>query len=122
MRPQELVFPRWPSAAAGRPREKRGAMKRVLAVALAALAAVALYAATAPAGQQAVTPKQFAALAKRVAKLEKDNKDLKDIASAVITCVFDKGAIPVTKAAAFHLPGTGEATDFYVLTTTRKEC
>ena len=37
-------------------------MRRVLAVALVALAAVALYATTAPAGEQAVTPKQFTAL------------------------------------------------------------
>ena len=97
-------------------------MTRVLAVAVAALAAVALYATTAPAGQHAVTPKQFAALAKRVAKLEKDNKDLKDTQDAVYACVFDQGAIPVTKSPAFHVTGTGEAADFYTLTTSRKEC
>ncbi len=97
-------------------------MTRILAVALAALAAVALYAATAPAGQQAVTPKQFSALAKRVTKLEKDNKRLKDLEAAVFTCVFDQGAIPVTKTPAFHITATGETTDFYTLTTNRKEC
>src|SRR5881396_2093645 len=63
----------------GRPPEVReGRMRRVLVAAVIAMAAVALYATTAPAGQQAVTPKQFAALTKRVAKLEKDNKDIKN--------------------------------------------
>ncbi len=57
-------------------------MKRILAVALAALAAVALYAATAPAGQQAVTPKQFAALSKRVTKLGTTNLDCVNILNA----------------------------------------
>ena len=68
-------------------------MRRVLVVALVALVAIALYATTAPAGQQAVTPKQLAALSKRVKALETDNKNLKDFAAAVVTCVFDKGAI-----------------------------
>ena len=51
-------------------------MTRVLAVALVALAAVALYATTAPAGDQAVTPKQFSALQKRVKTLEADEKQI----------------------------------------------
>jgi hypothetical protein len=97
-------------------------MRRVLVVALAALAAVALYATTAPAGQQAVTPKQLAALTKRVKTLEKDSKNLKDFAAVVVTCVFDKGAIATTKAPQYHIPATGEATDFYVLTTNNQEC
>lgn len=97
-------------------------MKRVFVVAAVAIAAVALYAATAPAGQQAVTPKQFAALSKRVKALEKDAKDLKDFAGAVVLCVFDRGAIPTTKAPQFHVTATGEATDFYVLTTNNQEC
>ena len=37
-------------------------MKRFLALAVVAIAAVALYATSAPAGQQAVTPGQFNAL------------------------------------------------------------
>lgn len=97
-------------------------MRRVLVVAVVALAAVVLYVATAPAGQQAVTPKQFTALSKRVKKVETDNKNLKDFAAAVITCVFDKGAVATTKAPQYHQPGTGEATDFYVLTTNNQEC
>jgi hypothetical protein len=52
-------------------------MKRLLAVGVIAVAAVALYAATAPAGQQAVTPAQFTALKKQVAKLQKDVNTLK---------------------------------------------
>jgi hypothetical protein len=97
-------------------------MSRVLAVALVAFAAVALYAATAPAGQQAVTPKQFNALKKRVAKLEKDNKDIIDFAGFVVACVFDKGAIATTKTPQYHVTQTGESTDFYVLTTSNTDC
>ena len=41
-------------------------MKRLALVLAAAVAAVALYAATAPAGQQAVTPAQFAALSRAI--------------------------------------------------------
>jgi hypothetical protein len=97
-------------------------MRRVLVVAVVALAAVALYVATAPAGQQAVTPKQFSALTKRVKALENQTKDLEDFAFAVVTCVFDKGAIATTKAPQYHVTTTGEATDFYVLTTNNQEC
>ncbi len=97
-------------------------MKRVLVVAAVALAVVVLYATTAPAGQQAVTPKQFAALQKRVTKLEKDNKDIKDVLSFIVFCALNKGAVPVTKAPAFHATGTGEATDFYALTTNDPQC
>jgi hypothetical protein len=107
----------------GKPPEEEGEfMKRVLVVALVALAAVALYAATAPAGQQAVTPKQFAALQKRVAKLEKDNKDITDAVVFMISCGFDKGAIAITKAPQFHITAPGEATDFFALTTSDPQC
>jgi hypothetical protein len=97
-------------------------MTRVLALALVAFAAVALYATTAPAGEQAVTPKQFAALQKRVAKLEKDNKDIIGAIGFIAQCAFNKGAIPTTKSPTFHVTGTGEATDFYVLTTNDADC
>ena len=97
-------------------------MKRVLVVVLVAAAAVALYAATAPAGQQAVTPKQFAALQKRVVKLEKNNKDLIDFANVVAACVFDKGAVPTTKTPQYHTTGPGETADFYTLTTNNQDC
>ena len=97
-------------------------MSRVLAVALVALAAVALYAATAPAGQQAVTPKQFNALKSRVAKLEKTDKEIIQAIGVIVSCAFNQGAIPTTKAPQYHLTQTGETTDFYVLTTNDKEC
>jgi len=97
-------------------------MSRVLAVAVVALAAVALYAATAPAGQQAVTPKQFNALKTRVAKLEKQNKDVITVLAFVVACGFDKGAVATTKTPQFHVTGTGESTDFYVLTTSNADC
>jgi hypothetical protein len=97
-------------------------MRRVLVVAVVAIAAVALYVATAPAGQQAVTPKQFSALTKRVAKLEKANKDIVQVLGIIGTCVFDKGAVATTKAPQYHVPAVGEATDFYVLTTNNQEC
>ena len=96
-------------------------MTRALIVAATAVAAVSLYAATAPAGQQAVTPKQFAALSKRVTKLEKDNKLLLAFAGIVATCL-DKGAVATTKAPAYHVPATGETTDFYVFGTTNLDC
>ena len=88
-------------------------MRRALVVAIVALAAVALYAATAPAGQQ---------LTKRVKTLEKKTKDLEGFAGAVVLCVFDKGAVATTKAPQYHVTAPGEATDFYVLTTNNQEC
>jgi hypothetical protein len=97
-------------------------MTRVLIVAVAAIAAVALYVTTAPAGEQAVTPQQFAALQKRVTKLEKANKQVVTALGVIVTCVFDKGAVATTKLPQYHIPGTGEATDFYVLTTTNQDC
>jgi hypothetical protein len=97
-------------------------MTRVLAVAVVALAAVALYAATAPAGEQAVTPKQFAALQKRVAKLETTNKQIIQALGIIVGCAFDQGAIPTTKTPQYHVTATGETTDFYVLTTNDQDC
>lgn len=97
-------------------------MRRVLVVVAVAIAAVALYAATAPAGQEAVTPKQFKALQKRVAKLETANQELILAIGFIVTCAFDNGAIATTKAPQYHATGTGESTDFYVLTTTSQDC
>ena len=97
-------------------------MTRALIVAAIAIAAVSLYVTTAPAGQQAVTPKQLAALTKRVKTLETDDKNLKLFAGAVFACVFNKGAIPVTKTPTFHVPATGEVVDFYALTTNDQDC
>ena len=97
-------------------------MKRLLVVAMIVIAAVSLYAATAPAGEQAVTPKQFTALQKRVAKLEKDDKNLLDAVIFVLSCGFNKGAVAVTKAPQLHLSVPGEVTDFYALTTSDPGC
>jgi hypothetical protein len=97
-------------------------MRRFLALALVAFAAVALYATTAPAGEQAVTPKQFSALQKRVTKLEKTNKDIINAIGIIVTCTLNKGAIPTTKTPQYHVTGTGETTDFYVLTTSDQDC
>jgi hypothetical protein len=97
-------------------------MKRVLVVALIAIAAVSLYAATAPAGQQAVTPKQFKALQKRVAKLEADDNATIEAVVFILGCAFNKGAVAVTKAPQFHLTAPGETTDFYALTTNDPQC
>jgi hypothetical protein len=68
-------------------------MKRFIAVAAVCLAAVGLYAAVAPAGQQSVTPRQFAALSKKVTKLQKDFNSLKSI---VATCTLNQ-AVPVAQ-------------------------
>lgn len=68
-------------------------MKRFLVVAAVALIAVAVYAAVAPAGPQAVTPAQFAALSKKVTKLQKDFNSLR---STVLTCAFNQ-AVPVAQ-------------------------
>ena len=68
-------------------------MKRFLAVAAVALAAVAVYAAVAPAGPTVVTPKQFAALSKKVTKLQKDFNTLQN---TVVTCAFNQ-AVPVAQ-------------------------
>jgi hypothetical protein len=68
-------------------------MKRVIAVAAIGLVAVALYAVTATGSPQAVTPRQFAALSKKVTKLQKDFNTLK---SLVLTCAFNQ-AVPVAQ-------------------------
>jgi hypothetical protein len=97
-------------------------MTRVLAAGVAAVAAVALFATTAPAGEQAVTPKQFTALQKRVTKLEKNQKLIIQAIGVIAHCGFDQGAIPTTKTPQYHVTGTGETTDFYVLTTNDQDC
>jgi hypothetical protein len=51
-------------------------MKRLVVVLAAALVAVAIYAVTAPAGQQAVSPKRVSALEKKVATLQKSIRTL----------------------------------------------
>lgn len=61
-------------------------MKRVLVVFAAAIVAVALYAVAAPASEQGVTPKQFAALSKKVTSLKNEVR-------AFESCF--KGAVPI---------------------------
>jgi len=64
-------------------------MKRLLALVATAGVAVGLYAATAGGGQQAVTPRQFAALSKKVTGLQKQVKTLN---SVIATCLFVQAA------------------------------
>ena len=71
-------------------------MKRFLAVAAVALAAVAVYAAVAPAGPTVVTPKAFSALSKKVAAQGKTINSLKKELATVETCAFDT-AVPVAR-------------------------
>jgi beta-glucosidase/6-phospho-beta-glucosidase/beta-galactosidase len=68
-------------------------MKRLLALVVTALLAVALYAATAQSGQEAVTPAQFRALS---AKVTKARKDLDATIGILVTCVMGT-AIPITQ-------------------------
>jgi hypothetical protein len=104
-------------------------MKRFLALIATAGLAVALYAATATGGQQAVTPKQFAALKKQVTTLQKqvttlqkESKDLTDFAAATSICAFGGPAVPVNTATNWHTTGVGETQEFWVLTTQRQDC
>jgi hypothetical protein len=77
-------------------------MKRLLVLVATAGLAVALYAATAGGGQQAVTPGQFAALKKQVTSLSKQVKTLNTV---VGSCLFIQ-ALPVARY--------GDSTEGYV--------
>jgi hypothetical protein len=68
-------------------------MKRLFALVATALVAVALYAATAQSGQEAVTPAQFRALSAKVTKVR---ADLNATIGVLATCVMGT-AIPVTR-------------------------
>ena len=95
-------------------------MKRLLVTFLIAGLAVALYASTAGGGQQAVTPKQFAALKKQVATMQKQVKLLTQVTAALAVCDFNS-AVPLTNLPSLHVTIPGEGTDTYAVTTT-KEC
>jgi hypothetical protein len=96
-------------------------MKRLLIVFAVAGLAVALYASTAGGGQQAsVTPKQFAALKKQVATLQKQMKLAIEAIQVLGTCDF-ASAVPVTNAPTLHVTNPGEGTDTYIVTTS-KDC
>jgi hypothetical protein len=77
-------------------------MKRLLALVATAGLAVALYAATATGGQQAVTPAQFNALKKQVAAMKKDVTDLKGF---INNCI---GVVGVTR-----FGGTGTTAGYH---------
>ena len=81
-------------------------MKRFIAIAAVGLVAVAIYAVTASGTPQVVTPKQFTALSKKVAKLQKDFNTLKTL---VITCAFNE-AVPVAQ---FGNPPANEGYDYH---------
>ena len=68
-------------------------MKRLFALVAAALVAVALYAATAQSGQEAVTPAQFRALSAKVTKIR---ADLNATISVLANCVMGT-AIPISQ-------------------------
>src|SRR5262245_23796815 len=68
-------------------------MKRLFALVATALVAVALYAATAQSGQEAVTPAQFRALTAKVTKMR---TDLNATISVMANCLMGT-AIPVTR-------------------------
>lgn len=68
-------------------------MKRLFALVATALLAVALYAATAQSGQQAVTPAQFRALSAKVTKLR---KDVDAVGTVLVSCVMGT-AIPISR-------------------------
>ncbi len=72
-------------------------MKRLFALVATALVAVALYAATAQSGQEAVTPAQFRALSAKVTKIR---ADLNATISVMANCVMGT-AIPVTQYAGY---------------------
>src|ERR671938_319292 len=95
-------------------------MKRLLILIVVAALAVGLYAATAGGGQQAVTPRQFAALKKQVVTLQKQVKVLNQAMSIVFTCDLDS-AVAITNAPTVHVTAAGETTDTYVVATT-KDC
>ena len=71
-------------------------MKRLIAAAAIGLVAVALYAVTASGTPQAVTPRQFAALSKKVTTLSKTVNTLKKELAAAETCAFNE-AVPVAR-------------------------
>jgi hypothetical protein len=108
-------------------------MKRLLVLVAAAFGAVALYAVTAPASQQAVTPAQFAALTKRVTTLEKNLKTTRGALAVLVSCTYAK-AIPVSEydgfvyqppsgpqvvTTALSLTDTGDTAQYWVLTTSQ---
>ena len=79
-------------------------MKRLIAAAAIGLVAVALYAVTASGTPQAVTPRQFAALSKKVTALTKTVNNLRNELATVENCAFDT-AVPVAQ---FGIPNSNE--------------
>jgi hypothetical protein len=71
-------------------------VKRFLAVAAVALAAVAVYATVAPAGPTVVTPRQFSALSKKVTALQKKLTSVGNELTAFESCV-PTGAVGIAQ-------------------------
>ena len=91
-------------------------MKRFLAVAAVALAAVAVYATVAPAGPTVVSPRQFSALSKKVAAQGKTINSLKKELATVEVCAFNQ-AVPVAQ---FGNPPGGEGYIYHNVDTTEE--
>jgi hypothetical protein len=68
-------------------------MKKLVAFAAVAIAAVTLYATAAPAGQQAVSPAQFNALKRQVNKIR---TDLNTVTTVLAGCVMGT-AVPISQ-------------------------
>jgi hypothetical protein len=104
-------------------------MKRFLALIATAGVAVGIYAATAPGGQQGVTPAQIRTLQAQVKKLQKDMKNVK----GALSCITVAGAAEFgdNTSAGYHykqpdgtevltsaidLTAQGEIPQFYIAT------
>ena len=84
-------------------------MKRLVAVLAVALVAVSTYAVTAPAGPQAVTPRQFNALVKRVARDERTIKNLTTQLACIKTFApLTVYGIPSQGVGYLYSPGVGQ--------------
>ena len=83
-------------------------MKRVLVVAAVALALVAVHAVSAPAGGQSVTPKQVAALTKRVKTLEGKVRTLERCALVQAIPFLRRGGPDETGGYLYQNPAGGQ--------------
>jgi hypothetical protein len=86
-------------------------MKRLVVVLAAALVAVAVYAVTAPAGPEAVSPRRVAALEKKVTALQKSIRSLNSFANCLNKTVVAMASYgtPNTGTGYVYVPGQGQA-------------
>jgi hypothetical protein len=102
-------------------------MKRLAAVLAAALAAVSIYAVTAPAGPEAVSPARVRALEKRVQRLEAFDRRVRDcffFRAVAITRYQDylsqpQGTGSPRRVTALDATNEGDNVGFYVVSTHR---